>query len=81
MRKKKAVFPQTIYIGPTVRGLGLIHSHIYSGKAKLLDGVKEKFPSIERLIVPVTRLSEAEKNLQTKGTPEYLAFLEIKGGK
>ena len=81
MRKKKTVFPQTIYIGPTIRGLGLIHSHIYAGQAKLSKDVKEKFPSIERLIVPVTRLSIAEKNLQTKGTPEYLALLEIKGGK
>jgi hypothetical protein len=69
--KKKAVVetpqPKVIYIGPSIRGL---NSYSVFEKGKYPAPVAElirKFPSISGLIIPISGLQEARKNLTIKG--------------
>ncbi len=60
-----------IYIGPTLPGAMLIGNKIFEGTReeikKELSGALEKFPLIERLLVPVAELAEKKNKVKTAG--------------
>lgn len=69
--KKKTVVETTqlkvIYIGPSIRGL---NSYSVFEKEKFSFPVSElikKYPNITGLMVPISELQEARKNLSKKG--------------
>ena len=69
--KKKPVVeatqPKVIYVGPSIKGL---NSYSVFEKGKYLLPVSElikQYPNITGLMVPISELQEARKNLTKKG--------------
>lgn len=80
-KKAKTMVLQVMYIGPSVRSLGLVSGRLYRGDyTVLLADLIEKYPLIERLIVPVSEINSAKERMKKKGTAEYLAAVQIAGG-
>lgn len=78
--KKKAVSERFIYLGPNLLKFGLQKYQVFiGGKPQAIDELSEKYPLIHQLIVRVEKLSEAEKAMNKKGTPIYMALQQIIG--
>lgn len=76
-----AVYSQTMYIGPSVRALGLVSGRVYLGDIGVITApLVEKYPLINRLFAPIGQIVEAKARMKTKGTAEYLAAAQIVGG-
>lgn len=59
-----------IYIGPTLKGYKLIKYQVFiGGYPTHLDEEFAKCPQLKRLFVPVKDLVQAEKEVNTAGTP------------
>lgn len=59
-----------IYVGPTLKGYKLIKYQVFiGGYPTHLDGEFEKCPQLKRLFVTVKDLVQAEKEVNTAGTP------------
>lgn len=59
-----------IYIGPTLKGYKLVKYQVFiGGYPKHIDDEFAKCPQLKRLFVPVKDLVQAEKDVQTAGTP------------
>lgn len=72
----------TIYIGASNRKLGLSQYTIYKEKpTELIEMLKPKIPSVERLFISVEEFAEAEKDLRKPETLIYKAWAESKGAK
>lgn len=72
----------TIYIGASNRKLGLSQFTIYKEKpTELIEMLKPKMPSVERLFVLVENFAEVEKDLSKPETLIYKAWAESKGAK
>ena len=69
-----------MYIGPNRLRKGLQCYQIFKGKpTERIEGVKEKYPHIERLFVPVEKLGAALETVKRKGTPLSIAYNEVLG--
>lgn len=80
-KKAKTMAEQVMYIGPSVRSLGLVSNRLYRGDyTLLLADLIEKYPLVERLIVPVSEINSAKARMKQTGTAEYLAAVQIAGG-
>lgn len=70
-----------MYIGPNRLTDGLKRFTVYRGTpTAFIAQVSGKYKNISRLFVPVEKLNEAMKNVETKGTPVFLAFHEVERG-
>lgn len=59
-----------IYVGPTLKGYKLIKYQVFiGGYPTHLDEEFTKCPQLKRLFVPVKDLVQAEKEINTAGTP------------
>ncbi|MDR7318914.1 hypothetical protein [Brevibacillus nitrificans] len=66
---------QLIYIGPSLPGGILAQNTVFrDGVPKHLDEIRKQQPQIDALIVPIAQFSEAQAQLQRKGTAEQQAF-------
>ncbi|MBM7592256.1 hypothetical protein [Brevibacillus fulvus] len=66
---------QLIYIGPTLPGGFLAqHTVFRDGIPKHLDGIRNTYPQVDTLIVPIEQLLEAQAELQHKGTAIQQAY-------
>lgn len=75
---------QTIYLGPNIPSLGLMRNQVYLGGIPgQVRAAITIYPELEELIVPISRLSETLKLIQTKGTHEHHVYVELqrKAGK
>lgn len=80
-KKAKTMALQVMYIGPSVRSLGLVSGRLYRGDyTVLLADLIKKYPLVERLIVPVSEINSAKARMKETGTAEYLAAVQIAGG-
>lgn len=71
---------RVMYIGPNRLREGLQRYQIFKGKpTQRIEGMKEKYPHIERLFVPVEKLGAALETVKRKGTPLSIAFDEVLG--
>ena len=69
---------QTIYIGANRKKYNLKRNRVYTNRPEsLIQPLKEKFNLIDKLFVPVDDLNIALDEMQTKGTPRYLALRQI----
>lgn len=70
---------QVIYIGTGRKEYDLSQNKIYTEKpVELINNLKEKFPLIGQLFVPVAKLGEATKDLTKQGTPIFLANQQVR---
>jgi hypothetical protein len=66
---------QLIYIGPSLpHGVLAQHTVFRDGVPKYLDEVRQKYPQVDTLIVPVAQLLKAQAELQRKGTEIQQAY-------
>lgn len=69
---------QEIYIGATKRRYNLKRNRVYTNRPEsLIDGLKEKFPLIEQLFVPVKNVNAALEEMSKAGTPRNIAARQI----
>lgn len=76
---------RSIYCGPSIAKLGLVHATVYlGGYPKHIEKHQEKCPGIKHMFVPVEKLSETLDAIQTAGTAPNIWVNEIlsyaKGG-
>lgn len=70
-----------MYIGQSLLSAGLLKNQVFrGGKPAMLDSLKEKYPLIEQLFVPIARIDNAMAEVKTKGTVLYLANQQLLGG-
>lgn len=64
-----------IYLGPNVRKYGLMRNRVYEGGLpySVLQAMKE-VPEIDKLICDVSVLTDTERKIARKGTPEHRAY-------
>lgn len=75
---------QNIYIGANIPSLGLMRNQVYLGgiPGQVRAAINAE-PLIAELIVPISKLTEAVKDIQTKGTHLHHVYKELqrKAGK
>jgi hypothetical protein len=72
---------QVMYIGPSVPRLGLVQNRVYIGNADdVLAPIKDKYPLVMQLVVPVEDSMRARADVNTPGTACYMAAHQIAGG-
>lgn len=72
---------QMMYIGPSIRKLGLINSRVYRGDCSaFFNPLKESYPLIGTLLVPIDSISTAKSRMNTQGSAEWLAVQQLLGG-
>lgn len=70
-----------IYVGPTLGKGRLTQYALFRGGLPVtLDDLKDKYPQLTDLIVPVSDLSHTLKRIATPGTFEQVAYESIKRG-
>lgn len=69
---------QTMYIGPTIPGL-LRENVIYQGKLpEKVAKMAEKASDFKRLLVPVSKVADARKQLKINGSAIYVSYQTVK---
>ncbi len=67
-----------IYIGPGLSRGRLNRYSIYIGGLPIhLEGEFSQCPKLAKLFVPISKLSEAEKELEKQGTPLHKYYTEV----
>lgn len=71
----------TIYIGARLNKGEVMPNELFNDRpTELIERLKEKFPLIELLFVPVTDYVEATAEVSTAGTSRNAAYLQTKKG-
>ena len=68
---------QVMYIGPTLRGVAKSGAVFSGGIPKKLEKLAAKKPIIKNLIVPISGIVQAEKDVDTEGTVAAVAYDRI----
>lgn len=70
-----------IYLGPNRLRDGLQANQVYIGKLPefALEKLEPKFSLIRQLFAPVEKITEYQQAVQTKGTPQYVAYMQMLG--
>lgn len=70
-----------IYVGPSLEKGALTQYTVFSGGLPVtLDHLKEKYPQLTDLIVPVSELANTKKRIATPGAYEQVAYEALRGG-
>lgn len=79
--KKSKSVTQVIYVGPNSVNLGLTRSTVYiDGVPAVVEQMKDTYPLLHLLFVPINRIEAAEKDLATEGSALNAAFNSIRKG-
>lgn len=63
---------QKIYVGPTIQSMGLLRNQVFiDGLPGHIKAAIAQIPEVEDLIVELDELTDAMKNVQTKGEGLY----------
>ena len=68
---------QVMYIGPTLRGVAKSGAVFSGGIPKKLEKLAAKKPIIKNLIVPISGIVQAKKDVVTEGTVAAVAYDRI----
>lgn len=73
---------QIIYMGPQILKKGLLSGQVFIGGVPehIKECAKDK-PLMNQLFVPVSQIVEAQQAINTPGTPQYIAYHDVLGGK
>ena len=66
-----------MYIGPTLRGVAKSGAVFSGGIPKKLEKLAAKKPIIKSLIVPISGIVQAKKDVDTEGTVAAVAYDRI----
>lgn len=78
VKEQKNSNETVVYVGSSIPKAGLQQFSIFkNGLPASLDPHIEKCPAIKALMVPVSQLTEARRNLATQGTGEYVLNQKI----
>lgn len=73
-------YQRFIYVGPSSLADGLFNRQIFIGRPAFTS-LREKYPLLNVLIVPIAEVAVAMEGLERKGSAQYLAKQQIlKGG-
>lgn len=68
-----------IYLGASLGKDGVMQNELFIDRPiDLIAALKEKYPLIDSLFVPVTELTAAKIEIATAGTARNVAFLQTK---
>lgn len=77
----RATHKHFVYIGPSVPNGSLARNSIFSGEIgkieKHLSSVLEKYPKVKNLIVPISQLAAASKEIEKTGNALYRYYEEL----
>lgn len=68
---------QVMYMGPAIRGIARSGAVFSGGIPKELEKLAEKKPIINNLIVPLSGIVQAKKDIATEGTVAAVAYKRI----
>lgn len=68
---------QVMYIGPTLRGVAKSGAVFSGGIPKKLEKLAAKKPIIKNLIVPISGIVQAKKDVDTEGTVAAVSYDRI----
>lgn len=68
---------RVMYVGPTIRGVVKSGAVFSDGIPKNLEKLAEKKPIIKNLIVPLSGIVQAKKDVDTEGTVAAVAYDRI----
>ena len=71
---------QFIYLGPTIRNLGLVKHRVYIGGFQVGNEPIQSKKNLGRLFVPVSKLNETQALVAKAGTPENIALQKVRKG-
>jgi hypothetical protein len=79
MNESERDYPTFLYIGPTIARLGIRRSMLILGSEPPppLKSLIELKPIVSALFVPTSRCREARTNIETAGTIEHKATMEV----
>jgi len=71
--RKEQRAQQRIYVGPSIRALGLVHATVFKGDLprRVQDAIA-RAPDLERLIVDVSKAPVALRDAGTEGTAYHI---------
>lgn len=86
VKQNEVVKEPMMYIGPTIKGVVVKNTIYNSGLPKALVEEGDKLPVIKSLIVPVSKVAEARKNLRNTNSAIGICYDQVlsfskKGGK
>jgi len=72
---------QYIYLGPNRLRDGLQMNQVYIGGLPefAIEKLEAKFGLIRQLFAPIEKITECQQAVQTKGTPQYVAYMQMLG--
>jgi len=68
---------QVMYMGPAIRGIVKNGAVFTAGIPKKLEKLAEKKPIIRKLIIPLSEIVQAKKDLDTEGSVTSAAYDRI----
>ncbi len=68
---------QLMYMGPSIPGIVKSTTVFIGGLPKDLTMVAEKVPAVNKLLVPVDRITETTKSLSERGSVENVSYNSI----
>lgn len=68
---------QLMYMGPSIPGIVKSKTVFIGGLPKDLTAVAEKVPAVNKLLVPVDRITETTKSLSEQGSVESVSYNKI----
>lgn len=71
-----------MYVGRTIYSAGLMHNQVFKGgRPAIIETLKEKYPLIGELFVPLADVDKAQADVLKKGTALFIANQQfIHGG-
>lgn len=70
-------YEQVMYMGPAIRGIVKNGAVFTAGIPKKLEKLAEKKPIIRQLIIPLSEIVQAKKDLDTEGSVTSAAYDRI----
>lgn len=77
MAKAKTASPTVVYCGPSIEGVAKQYT-VYKGTLpEQLSAAAEKMPAINELIIPLDKLAEARRQLNSKSGYIYRLYKAV----
>nr|DAL67985.1 MAG TPA: hypothetical protein [Caudoviricetes sp.] len=76
--KKVEKVDKVIYVGPSIPGIVTCHTVFSNGVSKKLDAFVSENPMVSNLIVPISKLVDARKQLSDQESAISICYTKIK---
>ena len=79
-KTQETIKETTVYCGPAIKGVLQQYAHFTNGLPKHAKEYLKGNKNVKRLVVPMSRFIETNKNINVPGTIEFLAYQKILRG-